>query len=127
MSHIPWMIARTASRDCSSVLFVCKGKKHVDVGVGEEILAPVAAERQQGNILRRQVRKGPSPHFNQGAIHHRRAPPDGRRSIAGSLAGLAYKRHLPEILLPKIVNRQNDWIHMIVCVACRSKKELLQE
>ncbi len=107
-------------------LVVGEGKEHVDVGVGEEILAAIAPHGQQGNVLRRQPGKGPPPHLDQDAIHDGRAPPDGSRTIPGALAGLAYKRHLLEILLPKIVNYQNDWIHEIVCVACRSKKELLQ-
>ncbi len=92
-------------------LLVGEGKQHVDVGVGEEILAPVAAQRQQGDVLRGQLGEGPAPHFNQDAVHHRRSPPDGSRAVPGALAGLAHKRHLLEILLPKIVNRYNDWIH----------------
>ena len=114
----------------SGLLFgflIGEGEKHVNVGVGEEILAAIASQGQQGEVLRGQSGKGPAPHLNQDAVHDGRTPPDGGRTIPGALAGLAHKRHLPEILLPKIVNRENDCIHEIVCVACRSKEELLQE
>ena len=86
-------------------LLVGEGKEHVDIGIGEEILASVAAQRQQRYILRRLAGKRPAPHFNQDAVHHCRAPPDRSRAVPGTLAGLADKRHLPEILIPKIVNR----------------------
>ena len=83
---------------------VGEGKQHVDVGIREEIFASVAAQGQQGDVLLRQVGKGPAPHFNQDAVHDRGPPADGRRAVAGALTGLADKRHLLEILLPKIVD-----------------------
>ena len=86
-------------------LLVGEGEEHVDVGVGEEIFASVAAESQQRNILRRLAGEGPSPHFNQDTVDHRRAAADRSGAVPGTLAGLADKRHLPEILIPKIVNR----------------------
>ena len=86
-------------------LFVGKGEQHVDVGVGEQILASVAAQSQQGDVLRRLAGKGPAPHFNEDTVDDGGAPADGGRAVAGALTGLADKRHLPQILLPKIVNR----------------------
>jgi hypothetical protein len=65
------------------------------------------------------------PHLDEKAIHDGGAAANGSRAIAGALAGLADKRHLLRILLPKIVNRECDWIHKNLCVARRSKKELL--
>ena len=97
-------------------LVVGKGEEDVDVGVGEEILAPVAAQSQQSDVLRGLAGKGPAPHFNQDTVHHGGAAADGGGAVAGALAGLADERHLPRILLPKIVNRQSDWIHeLVVC------------
>ncbi len=93
-------------------LLVGKGKEHVDVGVGEEIFAPVAAQSQQGDALRGLAGKGPTPHFNQDTVDDRGAAADGGSAVPGALTGLANERHLPRILLPKIVNRQSDWIHM---------------
>ena len=95
-------------------LVVGKGEEHVDVGVGEEILAPVAAQGQQGDVLRGLAGEGAAPHFNQDPVHHGGAAADGGRAVSGALAGLADERHLPRILLPKIVNRQSDWIHEVV-------------
>ena len=82
-------------------LLVGEGKENVDVGVGEEIFAPVAAQGQQGDVLRRQLGEGPAPHLNQDAVHHRRTPPDGGRAVPGALAGLAHKRHLPQYTAPE--------------------------
>ncbi len=92
-------------------LFVGEGEEYIDVGVGEEIFAAVAAESEQGDVLRGLPGKGPAPHFNEDAVDHGGAAADGCRAIAGALTGLADKRHLPRILLPKIVNRKSDWIH----------------
>ena len=94
-------------------LFVGKCKENVDVRVGEQILAAVAAQSQQGHILRWLPGEGPAPHFNEDTVHDGRAAADGGRAVAGALTGLADKRHLPQILLPKIVNRQSDWIHKV--------------
>ena len=90
---------------------VGEGEEHVDVGVGEEILAAVAAQGQQGNVQCGLAGEGPTPHFNEDAVHHGGAAANGGRAVASALTGLADKRHLPQILLPKIVNRQSDWIH----------------
>ena len=86
-------------------LLVGESKEHVDVGVGEQILASVAAQRQQRNILCGLACEGPSPHFNQDTVDHSGAAADRSGSVPGTLTGLADKRHLPEILIPKIVNR----------------------
>ena len=86
-------------------LFVGEGEEHVDVGVGEEIFAAVAAQGQQGDVLRGQAGEGPAPHFNEDTVDDRGAAADGGGAVAGALTGLADKRHLLEILLPKIVNR----------------------
>ena len=82
-------------------LLVGEGEQHVDVGVGEEILAAIAAQGQQGDVLRGQFGKGPAPHLNQDAVHDGRTPPDGGRTIPGALAGLAHKRHLPADTAPE--------------------------
>ena len=109
-------MARTASLELLLGLVVGKGEEHVDVGVGEEILAAVAAQGQQGDVLRGLAGEGPAPHFNQDTVHDGGAAADGGGAVAGALAGLADERHLPRILLPKIVNRQSDWIHKVfVC------------
>ena len=92
---------------------VGKGEEHVDVGVGEQVLAAVAAHGQQGDILGGQPGKGAAPHFNEDAVDHGGAAANGGGAVAGALAGLADERHLPRILLPKIVNRQSDWIHVV--------------
>jgi hypothetical protein len=55
-----------------------------------------------------------TPHFNEDTVHYGGAAADGGGAVSGALAGLAYESHLPRILLPKIVNRQSDWIHMCV-------------
>ncbi len=102
-------------------LVVGKGEQHVNVRVGEKILAPVAAHRHQRDVRRRLPGEGAAPHFDQKAVHHRRAAANGRRAVTGAFAGLAHQRHLLRILLPKIINRKGDWIHKRLCVACRSK------
>ncbi len=104
-------------------LLVGKGEQHIDVRKREQILAPVAAHRQQGHVLRRQIGKRPAPHLNQDAIHHRGAPPDRRRTVSGAIAGLAHQRHLPHILLPKIVHCQNDCTHRVVGCSGQPKQE----
>ena len=107
---------------------VGKGEEHIDVRVREEILAPIATQRQQSHIRRGLVGKGSTPHFNEDTVHDGGAAANGGSAVARSFAGLADQRHLPRILLPKIVNRQSDWIHVhscLRCVACRSKKGLL--
>ena len=106
-------------------LFVGEGEEHVDVGVGEEIFAAVAAESQQGDVLRRLPGKGPAPHFNEDTVDHGGAAANGGRAVAGALTGLADKRHLPHILLPKIVNRQSDWIHVIFAWFAEATKNVL--
>jgi hypothetical protein len=65
--------------------------------------------------------EGSAPHFNEDTVDHGGAAANGGRAVAGALAGLADKRHLPRILLPKIVNRQSDWIHEVLCVTCRQE------
>ncbi len=106
------MMARTASLDLLFGLLVGEGEEHVDIGVGEEILASVAAQRQQGNILRGLSGEGPTPHFNEDTVDYGGSAADRGGAVAGALTGLADKRHLPQILIPKIVNRQSDWIHV---------------
>jgi hypothetical protein len=105
--------------------FVGEGEEDIDVGVREEILSAVTTQCQERYIQLRQV-TGPAPHFNQDSIDDGGTPPDCCRSIPGAFTGLAHERHLLEILLPKIVDLQNDCTHSVVGVACRSKKELLQ-
>ena len=94
-------------------LFVGEGKEHVDIGVGEEVFASVAAQREQGDVLCGLAGEGTTPHFNEDAVDDGGAAADGGGAVAGALTGLADKRHLPQILLPKIVNRQSDWIHEV--------------
>ena len=86
-------------------LLIRKSKQHVDVGVREQVLASVAAQRQQGNILRRLACERPAPHFNQDTVNYSGAAADRSGAVPGPLTGLADERHLPEILIPKIVNR----------------------
>ena len=93
---------------------VGKDEEHVDVGVGEEILAAVSAQGQEGDVRRRLAGKNATPHFNEGAVDHGGAAADGGSAVSGAFVGLADERHLPRILLPKIVNRQSDWIHKVV-------------
>jgi len=57
--------------------------------------------------------EGAAPHFNQDSIDHCRAASDGSSAVPCALAGLADERHLAKILIPKIVNRQSDWIHEV--------------
>ena len=102
-------------------LFVGEGEEDVDVGVGEEIFAAVAAQGEERDILRGLAGEGPAPHFDENPVDDSGAAADGSRAVSGALAGLADKRHLPHILLPKIVNRQSDWIHKCCAVARRSK------
>ena len=83
---------------------VGEGEKDVDVGVGEEIFSAIAAEGEEGGVLRGQAGKGTTPHFNEDAVDDGGAAADGGSAVARALAGLADKRHLLEILLPKIVN-----------------------
>jgi hypothetical protein len=123
---MPWMMARTAS-GLRLGLFVGEGEEHVDVGVGEEIFAAVAAQGQQGDVLRGLAGKGAAPHFNEDTVDHGGAAADGGRAVAGALTGLADERHLPRILLPKIVNRQSDWIHECCVWLAEARKELLTD
>ena len=81
-------------------LVVGEGKQHIDVGKGEEILAPVAAEGEQGDVQSGLSGEGPAPHFNEDTIDDGRAAADGGGAVAGALIGLADERHLPQILLP---------------------------
>ena len=106
-------------------LLIGEGEEHVDVGKGEKVFAPVTAQGQQGDVQRGLSGEGAAPHFDQDAVHDGGAAADGGRAVARTLTGLADQRHLPRILLPKIVNRQSDWIHRMFCVACQSRKELL--
>ena len=108
-------------------LLVRKGKQHIDVGVGKQILASISAQRKQSYVLRGLAREDSPPHLNQDAVNHSGPAADCGCAVSGAFAGLAHQRHLPHILLPKIVNRQSDWIHEGLCVACRSSKELLTE
>ena len=84
---------------------VGEGEEDVDVGVREEIFASVTAQGKQSGVLRRQAGKGAAPHFNEDTVDDGRSAADGGRAVAGALTGLADKRHLLEILLPKIVDR----------------------
>ncbi len=81
-------------------LLVGEGKEHVDVGVGEEVLASVAAQGEQRNVLRGLSGEGSAPHFNEDTVDHGGAAADGRGAVSGALTGLADKRHLPKILIP---------------------------
>jgi len=71
--------------------------------------------------------KGAAPHFNEDTVHDGGAAANGGGAVAGALAGLADKRHLPRILLPKIVNRKSDWIHECCVWLAEASKELLTE
>ena len=106
-------------------LFVGESKEDVDVGEREEIFAPIAAQGQQGNVQRGQAGEGPAPHFNEDTVNHGGSPADRGGAVAGPLTRLADKRHFPQILLPKIVNRYCDWIHDWFCVARRGKKGIV--
>ena len=101
-THVPHALDDGSDRFARLLLglLVGEGKENVDVGIWEEIFAPVAAQSQQRDALRRQVNKRPAPHFNEDTVDYRRAPPDGRGTVASTLTGLADKRHLFEILLP---------------------------
>ena len=92
-------------------LLIGKSEQHVDIRIGKKILAPVAAQSQQRNILRGLACEGSAPHFNEDAVHNRGAPANRGSAIPGALTGLADKRHLAHILLPEIVNRESDWSH----------------
>ena len=96
-----------ALNDCSDGFFglllgllIGEGEQHVDVGVGEQILASVAAQGQQRDVLRGLPGKGSAPHFNEDTVDDSRSPPDRSGAVSGPLTGLADKRHLPEILIP---------------------------
>ena len=106
-------------------LFVGEGEEDVDVGVGEEIFAAVAAESEQGNVAGGVSGEGSAPHFNKDTVDNGGASADGGSAIAGAFAGLADERHLSRILLPKIVNRQSDWIHKDCVRLAEASKELL--
>jgi hypothetical protein len=93
-------------------LVVGKGKEHIDVGVGEEILASVSTKGEESDILSGLAGEGSAPHFNEDAVDNGGAATDGRCAVSGSLTGLTDKRHLSKILVPKIVNRESDWIHV---------------
>ena len=80
--------------------FVGEGEEDVDVGVGEEIFAAVAAEGEQGDVLCRLPGEGTTPHFNEDAVDYGGAAADGGSAVAGALTGLADKRHLAQILIP---------------------------
>ncbi len=102
-----------------------KDEQHVDVGVGKKVLAAIAAQGEQSGADRRLAGEGTAPHLNQHTVHHGGTSPDGGGAVSGALAGQADERHLPRILLPKIVNRQSDWIHKWLCVAYLHVKGLL--
>ena len=108
-------------------LLVGEGEQNIDVGIREKVLAPVAAQCEQRNIQRGLRRKRSSPHFNEDTVDNGRAAVNGRSAIPGALAGLANQRHLPRILLPKIVNRQSDWMHKVLCETCRSERDSSQD
>jgi len=95
--------------------FVSKGEEHVDVGAGKEVLAAVTAQGEQGGVGGRLAGEGATPHFNENAVYHGGTSSNGGSAVPGALEGQANERHLPQILLPKIVNRQSDWIHKVVC------------
>ncbi len=86
-------------------LFIGKGKEDVDVGVGEEILAAVTAQGEKRDVQGRLSGKDAVPHFDENPVDNGGAAADGGGAVARALTGLADKRHLPHILLPKIVNR----------------------
>jgi hypothetical protein len=50
-------------------------------------------------------------------VHHRGTASNGGSAVPGAVENQADERHLPQILLPKIVNRQSDWIHKVVWLA----------
>ncbi len=79
---------------------VGEGEEDVDVGVGEEIFAAVAAEGEQRDIGRRLAGEGATPHFDEDAVDDGGAAADGGSAVAGALTGLADERHLAQILLP---------------------------
>ena len=94
--------------------FIGEDEEHIDVGVGEEVLAAIAAQGEQRDVARRLAGEGAAPHFDEDAVDHRGTSPDGGGAVSSAFAGQADKLHLPRILLPKIVNRQSDWIHKVV-------------
>ena len=61
--------------------------------------------RQQRDVLRGLPCKRSPPHFNEDAVDNRGTPADCSGAVSGTLTGLADERHLPEILIPQIVNR----------------------
>ncbi len=75
-------------------------EEHIDIGIGKEILASVAAQREQRDVCAGMAGKGPAPHFNEDTVHDSRAAADGSGSVSSTLTGLADKRHLPKILVP---------------------------
>jgi hypothetical protein len=93
-------------------LIIGEGKENVDIGEGEEVLASISSESQQGNIGRGLSRERPTPHFNEETVDYGGSAANRCRAIAGALTGLPDERHLAQILIPKIVNRQSDWIHV---------------
>src|ERR1035441_4991124 len=95
----------------SLCLFICKDEEDVDVGIGEEILAAVAAQGEQGGIGGRLAGECAAPHLDQHAVYDGGTASNGGSAVTGAFAGLADEQHLLRILLPKIVNRQGDWIH----------------
>ena len=80
-------------------LFVGIDEKDVNVGEGEEILAAVSAQSQQGDGFCGLGGEGAAPHLDQDAVHDSRAAANGGCAVAGALAGLAHQGHLPLILL----------------------------
>src|SRR5580658_1113297 len=96
---------------------VGKDEQHVDVGIGEEIFSSIAAKGKQRDVQGGLTREGSTPHFNEDTVDYGGAAANGGGAVSGALAGLADKRHLPRILLPKIVNRECDWIHERWCEA----------
>jgi len=79
---------------------VGEGEEDVDVGVGEEVFAAIAAEGEEGDVGHRLAGEGPAPHFNEDTIDYGGTPADGGGAIAGPLTRLADKRHLAQILIP---------------------------
>jgi hypothetical protein len=79
---------------------VGEGEEHIDVGVGEEVLASVAAQGKEGDVLGGLSSEGPTPHFNEDAVDYGGASADGSGAVPRALTGLADKRHLPKILIP---------------------------
>ena len=49
----------------------------------------------------RQAGEGAAPHFDEDAVHYGGAAADGGGAVAGALAGLADKRHLPQYTAPE--------------------------